>query len=102
MAQTVCIILGEPDRKRLAAIVSDRNRQRKHVERAQLILASAERGPARQVAARVGIIRPMAAAFCRGGGGRAAARQDAQTWQATDPARDGVAGRGVDLRQAAG
>jgi transposase len=59
MAQTVCIILGEPDRKRLAAIVSDRNRQRKHVERAQLILASAERGPVQQVAARLGISRPM-------------------------------------------
>ena len=59
MAQTVCTILGEPDRERLAAIVSDRNRQRKHGVRAQLILASAERGPVQQVAARLGISRPM-------------------------------------------
>jgi hypothetical protein len=44
VAQTVCIILGAPNRKRLTAIVSDRNRQRKHIERAQVILASAERG----------------------------------------------------------
>jgi transposase len=59
MAQTVCIILSASDRQRLEAIVSDRNRQRKHIERAQLILASAERGPVQQIAARVGVSRPM-------------------------------------------
>jgi hypothetical protein len=42
MAQTVCIVLSPSDRERLLAIASDRNRQRKHVERAQIVLASAE------------------------------------------------------------
>jgi transposase len=59
VAQTVCIILGAPNRKRLTAIVSDRNRQRKHIERAQVILASAERGPVQQIAAQLGVSRPM-------------------------------------------
>jgi hypothetical protein len=39
MAQTVCIILCPADRECLVAIASDRNRQRKHVERAQVVLA---------------------------------------------------------------
>src|ERR1700732_3673698 len=59
MAQTVCIILSASDRKRLTAIVTDLNRQHKHVERAQVILASAERGPVQHVAARLGVSRPM-------------------------------------------
>jgi transposase len=59
MAQTVCIILRSADGERLAAIVSDRGRQRKHIERAQVILASVEGGPAQQIAARLGVSRPM-------------------------------------------
>lgn len=52
MAQTVCIILRAAERERLAAIVSDRNRQRKHIERAPVILASAEVGPVQHIATR--------------------------------------------------
>ncbi len=59
MGQTVCVILGTSDRKRLEAIRLDRNRQRKHVERAHVVLASAEGGPVQQVAALVGVSRPM-------------------------------------------
>src|SRR5690348_8803030 len=59
MAQTVCIILRTADRQRLAAIVSDRNRQRKHIERAQVILASVEGGTVQQIAAQLGVSRPM-------------------------------------------
>jgi transposase len=60
MAQTVCILLSVSDRKRLELIVADRNRQRKHIERARVILASAEREcPVQQVAAEVGVSRPM-------------------------------------------
>ena len=44
MAQTICIILRSADGERLAAIVSDRGRQRKHIGRAQVILASVEGG----------------------------------------------------------
>jgi hypothetical protein len=53
MAQTVCVIVSAADRERLQAIVGDRNRPRKHVERARIVLASAEPEPAQRVAARV-------------------------------------------------
>lgn len=43
----------------LAAIVADRNRPPKHVERAQVVLAAAERGPVQRVAMRLGVSRPM-------------------------------------------
>jgi transposase len=59
MSQTVCVILSTSDRKRLEAIRLDRNRQRKHVERARVVLVSAEGGPVQQVAALVGVSRPM-------------------------------------------
>src|SRR6516225_3787922 len=58
MAQTVCVIVSAADRERLQAIVGDRNRPRKHVERARIVLASAEPEPAQRVAARVGVSRP--------------------------------------------
>ena len=43
----------------------------------------------------------LAAALRRGGRGRAAARQDAQAWQAADLGRDGGARGGADLRRSA-
>ena len=45
MVQTVCVLLNTPDRQRLEAIMLDRNRQRKHSERARVILTSAGGGP---------------------------------------------------------
>jgi transposase len=59
MAQTVCIILSSADRDHLTAIVSDRNCPRKHVERAQIVLASAEPRPVQQIAQQLGVSRPM-------------------------------------------
>src|SRR5918911_3767700 len=59
MAQTVCIILRAIERERLAAIVSDRNRQRKHIERAQVVLASAEGRPVQRSPPSPGVSRPM-------------------------------------------
>src|SRR5258707_1681082 len=50
MAQTVCILLGDEDRMRLAAIVGDRNRPQKHVQRARIVLLSADRLPVLAVA----------------------------------------------------
>ena len=50
MGQTVCVLLSASDRKRLEAIASDRNRPGKHVERAQVVLASADCRPVQQVA----------------------------------------------------
>ena len=42
MAQTVCILLGDEDRMRLAAVLGDRNRPQKHVQRARIVLLSGE------------------------------------------------------------
>ena len=58
MAQTVCVILGPDDRERLAAIIGDRSRPLKHVQRARIVLLSAERLPVLEVARRAGISRP--------------------------------------------
>src|SRR5271163_4755356 len=58
MAQTVSVIVSEEDRQRLAAIVSDRSRPLKHVQRARIILRSAERLNVLDVAEAVGISRP--------------------------------------------
>ena len=43
MAQTVSPIVNPADRERLAAVVADRNRLQKHVQRAKIILLSVER-----------------------------------------------------------
>jgi transposase len=58
MAQQVCLVLNAAEREQLAAISADRNRPRKHIERAQIVLASADRPPVQQVAQRIGISRP--------------------------------------------
>ena len=58
MAQTSCVLLTPGDRERLAAIIADRNRPRKHVERARIILYSDERLPVLEVARRAGVSRP--------------------------------------------
>ncbi|TCP72049.1 homeodomain-containing protein [Rhizobium sp. PP-CC-2G-626] len=58
MSQSVCILLNPADRLQLEAIVSDRNRPLKHVQRARIILFSAERLAVQDVARRVGVSRP--------------------------------------------
>ena len=58
MAQTVNILPHAEDRKRLLAIVADRNRPLKHVQRAKIILHSAERLSVLEVARRAGVSRP--------------------------------------------
>src|ERR1700712_77130 len=59
MAQTVSILSpASADRERLLAIIADRNRARKHVERAQIVLSSAERLPVAEIARRAGVSRP--------------------------------------------
>lgn len=59
MAQTVCVVLSGSDKARLETIVADRNQQQKHVERARVVLASAEGLPVQRVAALVNVSRPM-------------------------------------------
>ena len=58
MAQQICVVLSAAEREQLAAIAADRNRPRKHIERAQIVLASADRHPAQQVAQSIGVSRP--------------------------------------------
>src|SRR5918998_3866289 len=58
MAQTSCVILSGADRERLGAIIADRNRPQKHVQRARIILHSGERLPVLEVARRAGASRP--------------------------------------------
>jgi transposase len=58
MAQTVNILLPPEDRERLLAIASDRSRRLKHIQRARIILFSAERLPVLEVARRAGVSRP--------------------------------------------
>src|SRR5262249_46652811 len=58
MAQQVCVVLSAADREQLATIAADRNRSRKHVERARIVLASADRQSAQRVAHSVGVSRP--------------------------------------------
>ena len=58
MAQQVCVVLSTAEREQLAAIAADRNRQRKQIERARIVLASADRYSVQQVAQSVGVSRP--------------------------------------------
>ena len=57
--QTVCVVLNAADRSRLEAIASDRNRPRKYVDRARVVLASVGGQPAQQVAREAEVSRPM-------------------------------------------
>ena len=59
MAQTVSLLLSAQGRTGLEGIIEDRCRPVKHVQRAQIILLSADRLPVLEVAKRVGISRPM-------------------------------------------
>jgi len=58
MAQTVSIIINAADRERLIAVVGDRNRPQKHVQRARIILCSVDHLPVLDVARQVGASRP--------------------------------------------
>jgi transposase len=58
MAQTVCVVVFAADHAPLAAIVADRHQRQKHVARARIGLASADRGSAQRVAQSIGVSRP--------------------------------------------
>lgn len=69
MAQTVGVIVTAKDRGRLLAVAGDRNRPLKHVQRAHIILLSAERLPVVEVARRAGVSRPAVWRWQRRHGG---------------------------------
>jgi hypothetical protein len=52
------VIVSAVDRERLEAIVADRNQRQKYVQRARIVLASADRGPAQRIAQGIGLSRP--------------------------------------------
>ena len=58
MVQTVSIMVSVEDGARLRALIGDRNSVQKHVQRARIILHSAERLPVLEVARRSGASRP--------------------------------------------
>ena len=58
MAQQVCVVLSTAEREQRMAIAADRKRPRKHIERARIVLASADRHSAQRVAQRIGVSRP--------------------------------------------
>jgi transposase len=58
MAQEVCVMVGAEDRERLAAVVGDRSGPLKHVQRARIVLLSAERLPVAEVARAAEVSRP--------------------------------------------
>jgi transposase len=58
MAQTVSVIVRDDDRARLEAIVGDRNQRQKHMQRARIVLLSADRLPVAAVARQAGVSRP--------------------------------------------
>ena len=58
MGQTVNILLRPADRVLLTAVLADRNRPQKHVQRARIILLSADRLSVLDVARQIGISRP--------------------------------------------
>jgi len=105
MAQTVSVLPPAEDRARLLAIVADRNRPLKHVQRAQIILCSAERLPVLSGAAGRG--QPscrlaLAGALHRARRRRSAARQDAQARPSAAFGQGRRKDFGVDLFRAAG
>ena len=58
MAQSVCLVVSAGDRARLEASVADRNRPRKHVARARLVLLSADRPDVAAIGRQAGVSRP--------------------------------------------
>ncbi|KMO13651.1 transposase, partial [Methylobacterium indicum] len=58
MAQTVCVTPSAADLAYLSAIVADRARPLKHIQRARIVLLSAERLSVLDVAQQAGVSRP--------------------------------------------
>ena len=98
MAQELCVIVSAEDRGRLAAIIDDRNRPLKHIQRAKIVLFSADRLPVLQVARRVGTSRPAVWRWQKryAEAGRTAARQNPAARQDTGADRDCRPGAGTD------
>lgn len=58
MVQNVSVVVTGDNRARLAAIIGDRSRPLKHVQRSRIVLYSADRLPVLEVARRADVMRP--------------------------------------------
>ena len=58
MAHTVSPVVSASDAARLTAIIGDRSRPLKHIQRARIILLCQERLPVQEIARRAGVSRP--------------------------------------------
>src|SRR4051812_2111943 len=96
MRAGITVNVTSDDRRRLKAIVSDRNAPQKHVWRAQIILATADGCGTTRDHAPVGQVETggvdLAGALHGGTGRWADARQDAQARQAAAAGGNGTAG----------
>ena len=58
MAHEINVIVSTEDRERLSAVAGDRNRPLKQIQRARIVLLSAERLPVLEIARQTGVSRP--------------------------------------------
>ncbi|BAR47356.1 hypothetical protein Maq22A_2p42685 (plasmid) [Methylobacterium aquaticum] len=100
MAQTVCVIPSAADLAQLSAIVVDRARPLKHIQRARIVLLSAERLSVLDVAQPAGRLA-LAAALRRRRRRGSLTRQDPPALQAASLHRHRRPGAGPDLLRAA-
>src|SRR5580704_6890250 len=94
MARTVSLLLSVQHSADLQGVIEDRGRPVKHVQRAQIILLSAERLPVLEIAKRVGVSRPMVwrwqQRFAEEGIEGLAARQNPSPWHSASAAGQGA------------
>src|SRR5213080_3825190 len=106
MAQTVSVIVSAEERVRLAAIVGDRSRPLKHVQRARIVLHSADRLPVLEVARRASVSRPAVwrwqRRYAEEGVDGLLARQDAAAGHGARADDDSRQSAGAYLRRTAG
>src|SRR4029078_2915333 len=105
MAQTVSVIVTAEERVRLAASVGHRSRPLKHVQRARIVLHSADRLPVLEVARRASVSRPAIwrwqRRYAEEAHGRAPARQDPAAGQGARADDDSRQSAGAYLRRSA-
>ena len=101
MAQQVCVVLSTAEREQLLAIAADRNRPRKHIERARIVLASADRHSPQRIAQGIGVSRPTVWRWQQRfaeSGAEGRLRDDPQGRQASGRGGSHGAGGGADPR----
>lgn len=93
MRTGIVVTVTPEDRRRLGAIVRDRNRPQKHATRAKVVLATADGCGTHEIMRRSGLSKPVVwrwqARFMQAGVDGLLRGQDAQARQAACAGRDG-------------